>query len=88
MKIPKALGNWGLQEPQPTPLTFFYMSTEAQYLTMEETAKYLNVTVRAIRNWIVEQKIEYVKMGKYVRFRKEYLDKWIEKRTVKVKKVA
>ena len=64
------------------------MSTEPQYLTIEQTAEYLNVTVRAIRNWIAFERIEHVKMGKYVRFRKSYLDQWIEKRTVKAKKIA
>jgi excisionase family DNA binding protein len=64
------------------------MSTEPQYLTIEQTAEYLNVTVRAIRNWIAFGKIEHVKMGKYIRFRKEYLGKWVEKNTVKAKKVA
>ncbi len=64
------------------------MSTDSQYLSLEQAAEYLNVTVRAIRNWIAFGKIEYVKMGKYVRFRKEYLEKWVEKQTVKVKKIA
>lgn len=64
------------------------MSTEAQYLTIEQTAEHLNVTVRAIRNWIQFNRIEYVKMGRYIRFRKEYLDKWVEKHTVKAKKIA
>lgn len=65
------------------------MSTEPQYLTLEETAQHLNVTVRAIRNWIAFKKIEHVKVGKYIRFRKSYLDQWIEKNTVKAdKKIA
>lgn len=61
------------------------MSTP-QYLTIEQAAEYLNVTVRAIRNWIEDKRIEYVKMGKYVRFRKEYLDQWAEKQTIKAQK--
>lgn len=62
---------------------------EPQYLTIEQAAEYLNVTVRAIRNWIDDKRIEYVKMGKYVRFRKEYLDSWVAKHTVKpIKKIA
>lgn len=56
---------------------------EPQYLTIEQAAEYLNVTVRAIRNWIAFKKIEHVKMGKYIRFRKEYLDSWVAKNTVK-----
>lgn len=65
------------------------MSTTPQYLTIEQAAEYLNVTVRAVRNWIAFKKIEHVKMGKYVRFRKEYLDQWVEKNTVKAaKKIA
>lgn len=62
------------------------MSTEPQYLSIEQAAAYLNVTVRAIRNWIEDKRIEHVKMGKYVRFRKQYLDSWVEKNTVKEQK--
>ena len=65
------------------------MSTEPQYLSIEQAAEYLNVTVRCIRNWIELRTIEHVKMGKYIRFRKQYLDQWAEKNTVKaVKKTA
>lgn len=65
------------------------MSTTPQYLSIEQAAVHLNVTERAVRNWIARKTIEYVKMGKYVRFRKEYLDQWVEKNTVKpIKKIA
>lgn len=60
--------------------------SEPQYLSLEQAAEYLNVTVRAIRNWIAFGKIEYVKMGKYIRFRKEYLESWVEKNTIKAQK--
>lgn len=63
------------------------MSTP-QYLTIEQAAEYLNVTVRQIRNWIENKTIEHVKMGKYIRFRREYLESWVEKNTVKAKKIA
>lgn len=62
------------------------MSTEPQYLSIQQAAEYLNVTVRAIRNWIEDKRIEHVKMGKYVRFRKQYLDSWVEKNTIKAQK--
>lgn len=62
------------------------MSTTPQYLTIEQAAEYLNVTVKCIRSWIEYKKIEYVKMGKYVRFRKEYLESWVEKNTIKAQK--
>jgi excisionase family DNA binding protein len=64
------------------------MTTEPQYLTIEQAAEYLNVTVRCIRSWIQLNKIEHVKVVKEIRFRKEYLDKWIEKQTVKVKQAS
>lgn len=60
--------------------------SEPQYLTIEQAAEYLNVTVRAIRNWIEDKRIDYVKMGKYVRFRKEYLEGWVNKNTIKAQK--
>lgn len=62
------------------------MSTEPQYLTIEQAAAYLNVTVRCIRQWIEDKRIEHVKMGKYVRFRKQYLESWVEKNTIKAQK--
>ena len=58
----------------------------SNYLTIKEAAAYLNTTVRSIRSWIELKKIEYVKLPKEVRFRKEYLDKWIERRTVREKR--
>lgn len=61
---------------------------QPEYLTIEQAAEYLNVTVRAIRNWIAFSKIEYVKMGKYIRFRKSYLEKWVETKTIKAQKQA
>lgn len=62
------------------------MSTTPQYLSIEQAAEYLNVTARCIRQWIEDKRIDYVKMGKCVRFRKEYLDQWVEKNTVKAQK--
>jgi excisionase family DNA binding protein len=61
------------------------MSTEPQYLNIEETAVYINVPVRTIRSWIELRKIEHVKLPKEIRFRKTYLDNWLERRTIKEK---
>lgn len=60
--------------------------SQPQYLTIEEAAVYLNTTVRAIRNWVAFKKIEHIKYPKEIRFRKEYLDQWVEKNTVKANK--
>lgn len=46
--------------------------------TAEEAAEYLSVPVRFIRRIRYENRLPGVKLGKYVRFRKEDLDKFIE----------
>ncbi len=49
----------------------------------KELAEYLNVDVSWIDKKISENEIPYSKLGKYVRFKKSVIDKWIDRKTVK-----
>lgn len=52
--------------------------TPLPLLTIEQAAERLNVTPRFIRRLIAQRRIDYHKVGKFIRFRPEDLDNWIE----------
>lgn len=61
---------------QPVPIP--------EYLTVKDVARYLSVSQSTVNKWMNESKIAYVKLpGKGVRFKKEWVEGWMNKRTVK-----
>jgi excisionase family DNA binding protein len=53
-------------------------------LTLEEAATYLQVAPGTLKHWIAWRRIEHVKVGKYTRFTKDMLDRYITAQTVAV----
>jgi excisionase family DNA binding protein len=51
-------------------------------MTSEEVAAKLRTTVRFVRRLVAERRIEYVKMGRAVRFRASAVDQYIERNRV------
>ena len=49
-------------------------------MTVEEVAKYLKVEQSTIYTWAKIGKIPAIKIGRFWRFKKEDIDKWLEKR--------
>jgi len=55
-------------------------------LTAEQVAKYLNVTVEYLEyDRSYHRRIPYIKIGKFVRYKKSDIDKHIEQNTVRGK---
>ncbi|OQW34801.1 MAG: hypothetical protein A4E19_17965 [Nitrospira sp. SG-bin1] len=54
-------------------------------LTIEQTAEYLGVSKLTIYDWVSQRRIEYVKVGRLLRFKREQLDRWIDKHTIKAR---
>lgn len=50
--------------------------------TIEESAGYLQIAPGTLKHWIALKKIEHVKVGKYTRFTKAALDRYILSQTV------
>ncbi len=46
-------------------------------LNVEEAARYLGVSIPALRSWLYARKIRYAKIGKLIRFRKKWLDGFV-----------
>jgi len=51
-------------------------------LNVKELAGYLNVNESWVYEKVQFKEIPYFKCGKYLRFRKSSIDKWIDKRTI------
>jgi excisionase family DNA binding protein len=51
-------------------------------LTLEEAAAYLQVAPGTLKHWAAWRRIEHVKVGKYTRFTREMLDRYITQQTV------
>ncbi|NAZ73832.1 excisionase family DNA-binding protein [Kineococcus sp. T13] len=47
-----------------------------------EAAVYMGVPPRFIDRLVYQRRVAFVKVGKYVRFRPEVLDQWIEDNTI------
>jgi excisionase family DNA binding protein len=58
-------------------------TTTNRLLTPDEAAAYLGISKLTMYEWISKRKIEYVKVGRLVKFRERTLEQWIEKHTVK-----
>jgi excisionase family DNA binding protein len=49
----------------------------APLMDIEATAERLGVSVRLVRRLVFERRIPYLKIGKYVRFDPDALDRWV-----------
>jgi excisionase family DNA binding protein len=54
-----------------------------EYLTRPEVADLLRVHPLTIRNWIIEDGLPIIRMGRSVRISRVELDRWIEARTTR-----
>ena len=48
-----------------------------KYLTVPETAAYLNTSVRFVRRLVAERRVAFHHVGRHVRFAVSDLDEWI-----------
>src|SRR5215471_10998864 len=57
--------------------------TTSDLMTSPEAATYLSISKGTLRHWVSDQKIEFVKLGRAVRFRKARLDRFISQKLQK-----
>ena len=58
-------------------------TTTKRLLTLPEAAAYLGLSKLTLYEWVSMRKIEYVKVGRLVKFDQRQLERWIEKHTIK-----
>ncbi len=52
-------------------------------MTCPEVAEYLHVTEKAVRRWVEQRRLPYIKLGRMLRFRRSVLDNFLAKRQVR-----
>jgi len=52
-------------------------STSGENFTTQQAADYLRVSARTLQRWVREKKIEFVKLGRLIRFTKTALDRFM-----------
>ena len=52
----------------------------SKLLTLEETAKYLDIHPGTLYRWAQKRKVPAAKIGKIWRVRKEKLEEWLDRR--------
>ncbi|MFT7601430.1 MAG: excisionase family DNA binding protein [Acidimicrobiales bacterium] len=65
-----------------SPITTVDAMNPQPLLDIEQAAERLNVSHRFIRRLIAQHRIDYLKIGKFIRFRPDELDSWIEDQRV------
>ena len=58
------------QSPQPP-------SAISDLMTAPEAAIYLRISLGTLRHWVCRRKIQFIKIGRTIRFRKAHLDRFI-----------
>lgn len=64
------------------------ITTTNRLLTVEQAAAYLGLSKLTMYDWISQRKIEFVKIGRLVKFDQRVLDKWIDQHTIKPRQEA
>ena len=59
------------------------ITKEKQLLDTKQAAQFLGISRNTLYEWIIQKKIPYVKVGRLVKFRREHLEKWLEKKLQK-----
>lgn len=52
--------------------------------TIDDVAVYLRVKPATVKYWIYNSNLPYVRLGKFYRFRKEDVERWVENNEKKV----
>jgi excisionase family DNA binding protein len=57
-------------------------------LTIKDVADRLQVAEVTVRKWQEQGKITFIKLPQGIRIREEHLEGWLDKKTVKAKRIA
>ena len=78
-----AIGNNVAKKIQPFLVATVSDNRGDGLLNVESLSEYLGVNKTWVYDRVKFNEIPHIKMGKYLRFKKKQIDKWIEKQTVK-----
>jgi excisionase family DNA binding protein len=53
------------------------LQVESDYFTTKELADYLQVTLPTVYKYVAKKEIPYIKLGRFVRFKKSDIKQWL-----------
>jgi excisionase family DNA binding protein len=59
--------------------------SEKNILTVEEVAALLSMSVSGVYHWVAAKRIPYIRMGRFCRFDRLEIEKWLEENKVGAK---
>jgi len=62
------------------PIVSGQITKQKQLLDTKQAAERLGISRNTLYEWVVQKRIPYIKVGRLVKFKKEDLEKWLEKR--------
>ena len=60
----------------------------SKLLTIDEASEYLGISKLTLYGWVSARKLNFIKVGRLVKFKREHLDSWIDQHTVKARPSA
>lgn len=57
------------------------ISKEKQLLDTTETSAFLGISKNTLYEWVLQNKVPHIKVGRLVKFRRDDLEEWLKKRT-------
>ena len=64
------------------------ISKEKQLMDTNEASEFLGISKNTLYEWVVQNKVPYIKVGRLVKFREADLEDWLKKRTRDEKKIS
>lgn len=58
-----------------------HISKEKQLLDTTETSAFLGISKNTLYEWVLQNKVPHIKVGRLVKFRRDDLEEWLKKRT-------
>ncbi len=55
---------------------------QRRLITIKEASEYLGIKVNTLYSWVSQKKIDYIKMGRLIKYDIKVLDKYIENNSV------
>ncbi len=62
------------------------LNKNEEFVTIEELAERLKISVRTVQRIVERKEISAIRIGRQWRFRKEWVDEWLETKTVNKEK--
>ena len=56
---------------------------QKEILKSEEAAEFLGISINTLYEWVSQKKIPHMKVGGLLKFKREHLEKWLDKKVQK-----